>query len=51
MSQTIGVLFKVINYGVRYANEKNTPISSVQVLKMDYHTMRYSRIYTDACKD
>ena len=44
-SQPIGVLFKVIDYGVQYASKVNTPFTLAQVMR--YHIMlQYSQEYT-----
>ena len=50
-SQSINVLFNIINDGVRYASEANTPFLLSQVLQMDYHSVSSYGIYTDACND
>ena len=51
MSQTIGVLFKIIDDEVQYSSEASTPFLPAQVLQMANHAVRYSGIYTYACKD
>ena len=51
MSQLIGVFYKVIDYGVKYSSEANTPFTPAQVIKMAYNAVSSSVIYTDACKD
>ena len=50
-SQTSGVLFNIIDDGVRYSSEANTPLSPAQALQMAIHAVRSSEIYTYACKD
>ena len=50
-SQTIYLSVKVINDGVRYASETNTPFLSEQVIQMAYHAVSSARTYTYACKD
>ena len=42
---------KVIDDGLWYESEANTPFSPARVLQMTYHTARSYRIYTDTCKD
>ena len=49
--QPIDVLFKVIDAGVWYASEENTLFYPARVLQIAFHTVRYSGIYTCACKD
>ena len=50
MSQPINLLLKIINDGVWYTSEANTPFSPVQVLQMARHSVRSSVIYIDTCE-
>ena len=49
-SKLINVFFKIIDEGVRYDREGKTPFTPTKALKMAYHAVSFSRIYTDACK-
>ena len=51
MPQTIVVFFKVIDNRLRYDSEENTLFLQAQLLKIAYHAVRSSGIYTNACKD
>ena len=48
--QPIDVFFKIINDRLWYSSEATAPLLPTQVLQMAYHAVRYSGIYTYACK-
>ena len=50
-SQIIYVFFNIINDGLQYDSEANTPFSPEKLLQMAYHAIRSSVIYTIVCKE
>ena len=49
-SHPIGLLFKIIDDGVRFTSDVDAPFLPSQLIKMAYQAVMYSVIYTDAYK-
>ena len=50
-SQMINAFFSIINYGVQYFSEANTPFMPAQLLQMAYHYVISYGVYTYYFKD